>query len=90
MSFERDSHSAYQRAEQVKLRYQADILSKANVVDVGIGLRSRHGKLTEEVAIIVMVTQKQARSELADEDLVPRDLEGVPVDVQEVGDISTH
>ena len=90
MSFERDSHSAYQRAEQVKLRYQADILSKANVVGVGIGLRSRQGKLTEEVAIIVMVTQKKTRAELADEDLVPRDLEGVPVDVQEVGDISTH
>ena len=90
MSFERDSHSAYQRAEQVKSRYQAEILSKANVVGVGIGLRSRQGKLTEEVAIIVMVTQKQTRAELADEDLVPRDLEGVPVDVQEVGDISTH
>lgn len=88
--FERDSHSAYQRAEQIRQRYQADILTKANVVGIGVGLRSREGKLTEEVAIIVMVTQKQTRTELADEDLVPRNLEGVPVDVQEVGDISTH
>lgn len=89
-TFERDSHSAYQRAEQVKQRYQAEILLKANVVGVGVGLRSRQGKLTEEVVIIVMVTQKQTRLELDEEDWVPRDLEGVPVDVQEVGDISTQ
>ena len=86
----RDSHSAYQRAEDVKQRYQAEILAKANVVGVGVGFRSRNNKLTEEVAIIVLVTQKQARAELAAEDFVPNQIENVPVDVQEVGDISAY
>jgi hypothetical protein len=89
-AFERDPHSAYRRAEQVKQRYQAEILTKANVVGIGVGLRSRDGKLTEEVAIIVMVTKKQTRAELLETDLVPREIEGVAVDVQEVGALSTH
>jgi len=89
-TFERDSHSAYKRAEDVKQRYQAEILAKANVVGVGVGFRSRAGALTEEVAIVVMVTRKKPRAELSEEDLVPREIEGVAVDVQEVGGIIAH
>jgi hypothetical protein len=89
-TFERDSHSAYQRAEQVKRRYQAEILTKANVVGVGVGLRSRAGKFTEEVAIVVMVSRKLPSADLADEDLLPQEIEGIPVDVQEVGEFSVR
>ncbi|TFH35626.1 MAG: hypothetical protein E4G99_06865 [Anaerolineales bacterium] len=88
--FEHDPDSAYRRAEEVKQRYQAEILAKANVVGIGVGYRSRKRALTEEVAIIVLVTQKQPRTELAAEDIVPSEIENVPVDVQEVGDISPH
>jgi hypothetical protein len=89
-SIERDSHSAYQRAEQIKLRYQEEILTKANVVGVGVGLRNRAGVFTNDVAIIVMVSKKYFRADLSAEDLLPVEIEGVPVDVQEVGEISLH
>ncbi len=84
---EQDSHSAYQRAEQVKQQYQAELLAKDNVVGVGVGLRSRGGLTTAEVAIIVMVSKKVLKSELPEEQLVPSEIDGVPIDVQEVGDI---
>ena len=87
---ERDPHSAYQRAEEVKLRYQEEILTKANVVGVGVGLRRRGGVFTDEVAIIVMVSKKRMKVNLSAEELLPEQIEGVPVDVQEVGEIQLH
>lgn len=87
---EHDSHSAYQRAEQVKQRYQEEILAKANVVGVGVGLRSRAGVFTDEVAIIAMVSKKYLKADLPEEELIPEVIEGVPVDVQEVGEIGLH
>jgi len=89
-TFERDLHPAYQRAEQIKHRYQAEILTKANVVGVGVGLRSRAGKFTEEVAIVVMVSRKLPSADLPEEDLLPDEIEGIPIDVQEVGEFSAQ
>jgi radical SAM superfamily enzyme len=87
---ERDPHSAYQHAEQVRQRYQTEILAKANVVGIGVGLRSRGGAITDEVVIVVMVSKKVRFADLSIEDLVPAELDGVPVDVQEVGEIGLH
>ena len=86
--FENDAHSAYQRAEKVKTQYQAEIMRKANVVGLGVGLRSIAGVLTKKVAIVVMVTRKIAKADLPPEDLLPLEIEGIPVDVQEVGQIN--
>ena len=61
---ERDTHSAYQRAGQIKERYEAQIMAKANVVGVGVGLRSREGRLTDEVALVVMVSKKYLVADL--------------------------
>ncbi|HID88816.1 MAG TPA: hypothetical protein EYP52_03800 [Anaerolineae bacterium] len=63
------------------------MLRKANVVGVGIGYRQRRGKTVNELAIIVSVTHKVPRDQLAPEDLIPSELEGVPVDVQAVGEL---
>jgi hypothetical protein len=71
----------------VKAKHQADLMHKANVVGVGIGFRQREGKLTDEPAIVVSVTHKVPASQLSPSDKVPRELEGVPVDVQAVGNI---
>ncbi len=87
---EHDSHSAYQRAEQVKQRYEEEILARTNVVGVGVGLRSRDGVFTDEVALIVLVSKKVIKTDLPPEQVLPSELEGVPVDVQEVGDIQSQ
>jgi len=78
------------RVQDVKRAHEADLLTKANVVGVGVGLRSQGGDFGEQVAIVVMVTRKVPRKQLAPEDILPGEIDGIPVDVQEVGEIRTQ
>jgi hypothetical protein len=71
---------------RVKTNHEQELLKKANVVGVGIGLRKRGGKYTDEPAIVVSVTRKVPRSMLDPDDVIPPQLEGVPVDVQAIGE----
>lgn len=85
-----DSYSAFQRAAEVKDRHKQLLLSKANVVGVGVGIRQQEGEFTGEVALVVMVSRKLPSSEVPPDDLLPREIEGIPVDVQEVGSIGAQ
>jgi len=76
---------ALERLRAVKAVYEADLMRKANVVGVGIGLRQRQGELTGAPAIVVSVTRKVPLAQLAPGDVIPPELEGLPVDVQAVG-----
>jgi len=71
--------------QAVKAAHEAELMRKANVVGVGIGLRQRDGQYTGELALIVSVTHKVPPEELDAEDLVPQEIDGIPVDVQAVG-----
>lgn len=82
-----ESKTAYARASQVREAHQEELLAKKNVVGVGVGLRSRGGAQTQEVVLVVMVTQKLPRRMLTAADLIPGDIDGVPVDVQAVGEL---
>ena len=84
---EGDRQAAYERVRAVKSAHEDELMAKANVVGVGIGLRQRGGKPTNEVALVAMVTRKVPLSQLKPEDVIPAELEGIPVDVQEVGEI---
>jgi hypothetical protein len=81
------SNEELDRLREIKAVYEADLMRKANVVGVGIGLRQREGEPTRELAIIVSVTHKVPFSRLSPGDVIPRELEGVPVDVQAVGEL---
>jgi len=85
--FETKPIAAYQKAITVKEKHEEDLLNKANVMGVGVGLRMRAGELTDEVVLVVMVTRKVPQAQLAPEDFVPPEIEGVPVDIQEVGQV---
>jgi hypothetical protein len=69
----------------VKDKYERDLMRKKNVLGVGIGLRERGGVLTDETVLTVMVRQKVPRSLLRPWDVIPTELDGVPVDVKEIG-----
>jgi len=69
----------------IKSRYESELLRKPNVVGVGVGLRRCKGRLTDQPAIVVSVSQKQPREELAPDEMIPNELDGMPVDVQAVG-----
>jgi hypothetical protein len=56
----------------------------ANVTGVGIGKRG------DTDVIKVFVTHKVPRSELRQEDVVPRELDGFAVDVDEIGEVTAQ
>jgi hypothetical protein len=76
-----------ERLRAVKAVHEAELMRKANVVGVGIGLAQQDGDSTGKPAIVVSVTRKVPASQLAPGDVIPRELEGVPVDVQVVGEL---
>jgi hypothetical protein len=73
------------QAREVKGAYVHDLLSKRNVVGVGLGYKISQGVRTDELSLIVSVTHKVDLSALVAEDLVPRALGGVKTDVVETG-----
>jgi hypothetical protein len=62
------------RATLVQTKYTNDLMQQPHVVGVGIGLLS-----SGEVGLVVMVDQA------APETLIPAELDGVPVEVREIG-----
>lgn len=79
-----------QRAQAVKREYTGQLMTKANVVGVGVGFCQRHGQRTAQVGLVVMVNKKLPATQLAPEDVIPHEIDGVPVDVQEVGEIRAY
>lgn len=77
----------FEKARVVKEKFETELLKLENVVGVGIGLRKRDGIYTDEVALVVMVKKKMTENELAQKNLIPQELEGVKVDVQEIGEV---
>lgn len=75
------------RIRKIKDKYEPSLLSKANVVGVGIGFREQRGQMTDQIALIVSVSKKLSLGEVSTADLIPTEIEGVPVDVKEVGKI---
>lgn len=77
------------RANAVKDRYEAGLLNHPGVVGVGVGYRRQQGEFTDEVAIVVMVNRKLSPDDLDPADILPTELEGIPVDVQQTGELTT-
>ncbi len=82
--------AAMARVMAVKRAHEQELLSKANVVGVGIGYRQAAGQPTDTIALVVMVTKKLPPTHLSPQDRIPPQIEDVPVDVQEVGEISAY
>ncbi len=70
---------------EAKKRYEALLLAKKNVVAVGIGYKEVGGRRTDELCIVVSVVEKVPEAQLLEEDIVPKEVEGVGTDVQESG-----
>lgn len=58
---------------------------RANVVGVAAGVKWRNGEPTGDPAVLVLVTHKLDKGELAPDDLIPTKLANVRTDVLEVG-----
>jgi hypothetical protein len=82
-----DPQAAYEKVQAVKQAHETELMQKANVVGVGVGLRKRGGQYTQDTALVVMVRRKVPLDQLAPKDVIPAEIDGVPVDVQQVGDL---
>jgi hypothetical protein len=74
----------------VRARHEAELMRYPNVVGVADGIATRSGESTGEQCIVVYVSTKLPASELAAEAVLPRELDGVRVDVVQVGRIEAQ
>jgi len=82
-----DQNQAIEQVKKVKARHEKALLKLANVVGLGIGFKETNNRLTEQIALIVNVTEKKPLADLSAQDIIPRELDGVVTDVKEVGQI---
>jgi hypothetical protein len=73
------------RLREVKRTHVYELLSKRNVMGVGLGYKITQGVNTGEISLIVSVTHKEDTIALSAEDLIPKILSGVKTDVVETG-----
>jgi len=86
----RDLNAETERIMQVLKKHKSDLLAKPNVVGVAIGFQHQAGLSTQNLALVVMVEKKIPSNLLAREAQIPVSLDGVPVDVQVIGQIKAQ
>lgn len=80
-----DINAQVMRASEAQQKYSDYLMSLPHVVGVAVGYTSKDGQREQEIGLIVMVDEKLPAAQLAPEQIVPRELDGVRVDVQESG-----
>jgi hypothetical protein len=78
------------RVAAVLSRHEARLLQFPNVVAVAAGHRSRGGTPSGEPCIVVYVERKLPKRQLKKAELLPTQVDGVAVDVVEVGRIEAQ
>ncbi|MDK1045817.1 MAG: hypothetical protein QGM45_09065 [Anaerolineales bacterium] len=78
---------ALKRARQILRTNSDQLLAKPNVVAVGVGYRAGS---PSELVLVVMVKQKLPESALAEDEIVPSDIDGLPVEVRMVGEVNAQ
>lgn len=73
------------KVQAIRAAHVASLLAKQNVVACGVGYKISGEQVTDEPSVVVSVIRKLPVAQLTDQDLVPRDLDGVPTDVIETG-----
>ena len=73
-----ESQAAYQKVLKVKKAYESRIMSKPDVVGVGIGT-------TGDDFILVVLVKKMSSHPLRPEESIPNEIEGVKVEIRQIG-----
>ena len=73
------------RIAALRMKYEAELMRYPNVIGVSEGIRMKRGKPTGEPCLVVYVKRKVPRARLGKGEVLPRKIDGVPVDVVEVG-----
>jgi len=81
------SDPALERAREISRAHSDSLLAKPNVVAVGLGYLDDS---PTELTLVVMVEQKMPLSALAEDEIVPSEIDGLPVEVRVVGEVSAQ
>ncbi len=73
------------KAQLVQKKYTEMLLKIPHVMGVAVGLEKTNGVYTGDVCLVVMVDKKRPTDTLAPSDVIPKELDGMKVDVQEIG-----
>lgn len=84
------SYAISAQVRTVHHKAMPDLLRRRNVVACGLGFKTSKGQRTDELSLVVSVVRKLPVSQLAPEDLVPREIDGLRTDVIETGFIRAH
>ena len=79
------SREAELKIAEVRARHEAELLRYPKVIGVAEGIRVKQGKPTGELCLTVYVERKIPKSKLKKREVLPREIEGTPVDVVEAG-----
>ena len=71
-----------QSSVEVKKKYRDLLFGLPNVTGLGVGRKMVGGRETGELALIVFVSSKVPDARLEKTERIPRELDGVPLDVQ--------
>lgn len=72
---------------EVRAQHETELLRYPNVVGVSEGIRTKQGKPTGEPCLVILVQQKISRNKLSKKDILPDQIDGVLVDIVEVGKV---
>jgi hypothetical protein len=79
-------HEVTMDAQEVRRRHEDHLLSLPNVT----GVATARDSVTGQDSIVVYVSRKMARSQLRAADVIPSTIEGVPVHVEEIGQVTAQ
>jgi hypothetical protein len=85
-----NSSAEFDRARAVKKAHENELMKRANVIGVGTGYQKIGENWTSQVALIILVAKKVPPEQLSPKDLLPSKIDGVVVDVQEVGRLTAQ
>ena len=75
------------KAKKVREAHEKALMRKKGVVGCAVGHKIIDGIKTDQICIICYVIKKLPASELDGSDLIPSDIEGIPTDVIETGEM---
>ena len=86
----RDLKAESEHISAVLQDHREQLLSKPNVVGVAVGFQKHGGLSTQNLALVVLVDEKVDLASLTPEEVIPASIDGVLVDVQDIGPLTAQ
>ena len=78
------------QVEVIRKKYEEKLMLLPNVVGVGIGLKSPEDENDDQICIKVYVEKKLPKDILQQNEMIPSELDGIQIDVEEIGRVKAQ